>query len=113
VNVRSAKAKGKRLEGWIKDQLLKWFPSLTTDDVRTTVSSETGADIKLSKKAQELVKFKFESKNRETFKTLYSYYEQANKHEGAGSAVVVLKMNRKPALALLDAELFFELIKEK
>jgi hypothetical protein len=112
MKIRSAKSKGKKLERWIRDKILQYFPSLTEDDVRVTIGQETGADIKLSKKAQEICPYRWESKNRQTFKTLYSYYEQATKHEGTGSAVVILKMNRKPALALLDAELFFELIKE-
>jgi hypothetical protein len=111
VKTRSAKNKGKRLEKWVRDLLLLLKPDLTEDDVRVTVGQEGGADIKLSKKAREVINLSIECKNRESLKTIYSYYEQAQsnaKHNE--NPIVVLKMNRKVPVVLVDAEYFFNLL---
>lgn len=105
MNHRSAKAKGKRLEKWVASLILEAIPDLTEDDVRTTVGSETGEDIKLSKKARQFLNVSIECKNRETFGTIYKFYDQASAKEG--EPVLVLKMNNKKPLVIVDAEKFF------
>jgi hypothetical protein len=113
MKIRSAKAKGKRLEKWVLDQILKWFPSLTSDDVRITIGSETGADIKISERRRNDCPYSIECKSRETFKTLYGYYEQAAANILSNEKpVVVIKMNNKKPLALIDAEFLFEVLGE-
>lgn len=111
MKTRSAKNKGKRLEKWLRERLLELFPELSEDDLRITVGSETGADLKLSKKAKEVLPYKFECKNRETFKTLYGFYEQACEHEGTEEPIVIIKMNHKEPLVILDAEYFLNLVR--
>jgi hypothetical protein len=111
VKTRSAKNKGKRLEKWVRDLILLLKPDLTEDDVRVTVGQEGGADIKLSKKAREVINLSIECKNRESLKTIYSYYEQSKANtKNAEEPIVVLKMNRKTPIVLVDAEYFFNLI---
>lgn len=112
MKIRSSKAKGKRLEQWIRDKLLEAFPTLDSEDVRTTVGVEAGADIKLTKKALLLFPYKIEAKNRETLKSIYDFYAQAEGHKGDYEPIVIIKMNRKKPLILLDAEHFIELIRK-
>lgn len=108
MRVRSAKAKGKRLERWVRDMILRYRPSLTQDDVRVTVGAETGADIKLSTKGRYYFPYAVECKNRETFGTIYKFLEQAATNAVEGQKpILFIKMNNKEPLVVLDAIEFF------
>ena len=50
ISVKSRKAKGRRLQNWVRDTLLSLFPKLTDDDIYCAIMGERGVDIKLSKK---------------------------------------------------------------
>ena len=77
----SRKAKGRYLQNIVKDRIIKLYPKLGKDDIRTSLMSETGADIKLtSNMARKLFPYSIEAKNRQDFKTLYSYFDQARRH---------------------------------
>lgn len=108
---RSAKSKGKRLERFVKDAILSAFSELTEEDVRITVGCESGADVKLSGRAKSVFRYAIEAKNRETFGSLYKYYEQAKGH-GIEEPLLVIKMNFKQPLAIISFEHFMNLIKE-
>lgn len=114
MKTRSAKAKGKRLERWIRDIILKTFgPDLTSEDVRITIGVETGNDVKLSAKAAQYVPFSIEAKNRETFKTLYSYVDQAIKGgQNKRPPLVIVKMNGREPLAIIEAAELFKMLLE-
>lgn len=109
TTIRSRKAKGRRLQDWVRDTLKKVFTSLTEDDIRVAIMGESGADIKLSKKAKEIFPYDIECKNNETWKTIYKAYEQADGH-GDSNPIVFLKMNNKNPLVLVDAQHFINLI---
>jgi len=107
----SAKAKGRALQNWVRDQLLKTFYTLEPDDIKAAVMGESGADIKLSPAARKEIPYKFEAKNQERV-NVWAAYEQAQGHEGSGEAVVVIKKNHHSPLAIVDAEHFFKIIQE-
>ena len=78
TSVRSRKAKGRRLQNWVRDVLLSTFPNLKKDeDVSCAIMGESGIDVKLSRFAQGLFPFSIECKNKETWKGLYDAYDQA------------------------------------
>lgn len=106
---RSIKAKGHKLEYLVRDKLIEKF-NLTKDDIRANIGSETGEDINLSKKALEIIPLKFECKSRSRL-AVYTFYEQAKGHPGDTlEPVVVVKMNRKKPLAIIDLDYFLNLI---
>ena len=110
-SVRSRKAKGRRLQNWVRDTLLRVFPSLEKDvDIWCAIMGESGVDIKLSKEAQKLFPFSVECKNKETWKGLYDAYDQAISNANL-EPVVVLKMNKRAPLLALDFEAFLCIIK--
>ena len=109
----SKKAKGRNAQKLVRDLLLELFPSLTTDDVRSTSMGASGVDLLLSSNAKRLIPLKIEVKNQERFKGVYEVYDQAARHPGPEQAVVVLKMNRRDPLALVDLKYFLQLLKEK
>lgn len=111
-SVRSRKAKGRRLQNWVRDVLLSTFPNLKKDeDVCCAIMGESGVDVKLSRFAQRLFPFSIECKNKETWKGLYDAYDQAISNANL-EPVVVLKMNKREPLIVLDFKKFVSIIKE-
>ena len=45
---RSRQAKGRYLQNIVKQKIIELYPVLGPDDIRTSMSSEHGADIKLT-----------------------------------------------------------------
>jgi hypothetical protein len=110
LNNKSRKAKGRILQNLVRDKIQKLFPSLIKDDIRTSVISEAGADIKLiSLMARKLMPYDVETKNREEYKTIYKHYAHAKGH-GNLEPLLVIKMNREDPLAVIDLDHFFELL---
>lgn len=107
----SAKAKGRKFQQWVRDQLLERFPSLEPDDIRSTSMGAGGEDILLSPSARKLIPYSIECKHRKSF-AIYSVLEQSESNSLTATPIAVVKGNQKPALVILYAEDFFDLIKE-
>lgn len=107
---QSAKAKGRKLQQWVRDQILQRFPTLSIDDVRSTSMGAGGEDVQLSTAARELVTYTIECKNRKAI-AVYKDYEQAKTH-GLIEPLVILKQNLSKPLALVDAEHFLDLVQK-
>ena len=108
TTTRSRKAKGRRLQNWVRDSLRGLFLALTDDDIKVAIMGERGADVKLSKKAREVFPYDIECKNTEGWKKMYDAYDQADGH-GSDHPVVFIKMNRRTPLAIVDAKHFMKL----
>ena len=103
----SAKAKGRKLQGWVRDQLITHSNGkLKTDDVRSTSSGATGEDVQLSPAAREIWPFKIECKNKGESAT-HTMYKQAEDHDGDYQPMLVVKQGGKKPLVVVDAEWFF------
>ena len=114
---RSSKAKGRLLQQWVKNQILKTFPELSELDVKSTTMGESGADIQLSSKGLEIFPFAVECKKYSKF-SVYDHFEQAQNHikqmlKGQKKdkrphiyPLVIIEGDYKKPLAILDAELF-------
>jgi len=112
VNNKSRKAKGRYLQNIVRDKIIELYPVLTKDDIRCSMMSENGADVKLiSHTARKLFPYSIECKNREDFKGLYSHYKQATKHTPL-EPMLIVKMNREKPLCIIDLDHFFKLQKE-
>ena len=109
MKTQSIKAKGRRLEQLVLDKIIEAF-SFTQDDIRKTVGSENGADIKLSAKAKAKFPFSIEIKARKSFDTLYAFYDQAKGHYKDLIPLVIIKGNHKQPLVLLDLDHFLTFI---
>ena len=107
MKTSSAKAKGRRLQQWCRDQILETFPKLTEDDVRSTSMGAGGMDIQLSQAAQKVFPFAVEAKNQERV-NLWNAFEQCEDNCGKLEPVLIVKRNGAAPLAVIDAEFFFE-----
>ena len=108
----SRKAKATKLQNIVRLKILKSFPHLKKRDVDTAKEGQSGPDIILSRIAQKLVPYNFEVKSQNRMKTIYDFYKQASKNARKLEPVVVMKMNTRDPLVIIDFEHFLELIKD-
>ena len=105
----SKKAKARYLQNLVRDRIKKLFPKLGPDDIRTSLMSENGADVKLiSQMSRKLFPYSIETKNRQDFKQIHKAFDQAKRHTKL-TPLLIIKMNRKKPLAIIDMEHFFKL----
>ena len=111
ISVKSRKAKGRRLQNWVRDTLLSLFPKLTDDDIYCAIMGERGVDIKLSKKAQKVIPYAIECKNKQALKSIYTIMGQAQYNAKETQVpLAVIKMNQFQPLVIVDAVHFFKMI---
>lgn len=108
ISVAARKAKGRRLQNWVVSILTKLF-GFTSDDIRPAIMGETGTDVKLSSSASVKFPYAVECKNQEGFASIYNAYSQAVANSNGLEPLLIIRSNRKPALAVLSAEHFFQL----
>lgn len=105
---QSAKAKGRKLQQWTRDTILKYSPSLEPDDVKSTSMGAGGEDVQLSPAARKQYPVSIECKSRANY-AFYKDYDQACVNTPEGSEpVLVAKANHRPAVVIVDAEWFFK-----
>lgn len=113
ISVQSAKAKGRRLQQWVRDQILANSSSLEPDDVKSTSMGAGGEDVQLSPAARKQWPLSVECKAKKAF-AFYKDYEQATANCPSGSEpILVCKGDRKKPMVIVDAEWFFAKFKRR
>jgi len=109
ITVSSAKAKGRRLQQWVRNYLQQHLHGVEDDDVTSTPGGVNGPDIGLSPLARRLFPWTVECKARSSF-AIYKALEQAETNMMKKTRpVAILKGDRKRPLALMYADDFMEL----
>ena len=110
IKVSSAKAKGRRLQQWVRDYLHSNLKGVEKDDITSTPGGVNGPDIGLSPLARKLFPWTVECKSRSSF-SVYEALEQAERNLIKNTKpVAILKGDRKQPLALLYAEDLLEIL---
>lgn len=128
MKVSSRKAKGRNLQNLVRLLILKAFPELHPNDVKTAIMGETGVDIHLSEKALQSFPYAVECKNQEASKMLYTWFKQAVSNSSlqcrgdsntaeahatkSQEPVLFVKKNREKPLVIMDADHFFKLVRK-
>tara|TARA_R100000008_G_scaffold11437_2_gene5745 strand:+ start:1255 stop:1590 length:336 start_codon:yes stop_codon:yes gene_type:complete len=107
----SRRKKGKLLQNFVREKILKTFPHLRKKDVVVANTGEPGPDIRLSRIAQRLVPWSFETKNQEKLSTVYQWFRQADRNSHKLEPALVIKKNGKKPLVVIELDIFFDLIK--
>ena len=108
ITTASAKGKGRRLQGWVRDLILELLPELEPDDVKSTSMGAQGEDVQLSPAARKLLPVSIECKSYKEM-AVYKWYDQAVQNAPKGmEPLVVAKMDRRKPLVILDAETYFK-----
>lgn len=106
---QSAKNKGRHLQKWVRDLILEVNPELKNDDVQSRSMGAQGEDVMLSPAARVWVPFQIECKNKDHV-AVYAWYGQAREH-GNHEPLLVIKENFAEPLVIVDAALFFQLLR--
>ena len=103
MKTQAAKAKGRRLQQWVRDRLIS--KGANFEDVSSTSMGAGGEDIKLSSMARQAFPYSIECKNQERV-NLWKAYEQATSNAGKHEPLLIIKRNSSKPLAVVDAEHF-------
>lgn len=100
----SAKAKGRRLQQWVRDRIVGAFaPHLDWDDVRSASTSTGGEDVPMSPKARGFFPFSIECKNTERL-NIWKALKQATANADWHTPLLVFSRNREEVYAVLRFE---------
>ena len=100
-SAKASKAKGRRLQNYVRDMLRDVYSQLHEDDIKSQTMGMTGEDIVRSPAAKEVCTFSFECKNVERLQ-IWRAIEQceANKPDCSIPAVVFKKNGKEPYVAI-------------
>jgi hypothetical protein len=101
---QSAKAKGRRLQQWVRDQLIEQL-EVHPEDIESRSMGAGGEDLIMARDARSKFPFSIECKNQEKL-NIWDAYEQACANSGDYEPIVFIKKNGKKPLVVLDAEYF-------
>ena len=110
MKTSSAKAKGRRLQQWVRERLIEGL-DIHPEDIESRPMGSGGEDLIMARAAREKFPFSIECKNQESG-NVWKAYEQAQANAKAYEALVVLKKNQQKPLVVLDAEVFFDMMRE-
>jgi len=118
MKTRTSKAKGRRLQNYVRDILRAVFiedwnklPKLEDDDIKSQTMGMTGEDIVLSPAAKKVIPYSFECKNQERL-NIWAAIEQAEDNCEDRTPVVVIKRNRTDVYAVLNFNQFIKIIRK-
>ena len=110
MKTQSAKAKGRRLQQWVRDLLIEKL-EVHPEDIESRSMGAGGEDLIMSRSAREKFPYSIECKNQESL-NIWKSYEQAQQNSGNYEPIVVIKRNNIKPLVLVDADYFVELHKK-
>ena len=111
MKTQSAKAKGRRLQQWVRDQLIEEL-DVHPEDIESRSMGAGGEDLIMARAAREKFPYSVECKNQEKL-NVWESYSQATENSGGYEPIVVIKRNNHKPLVVVDAEYFVRLHNEK
>ena len=111
MSAKSAKAKGRRLQNFVRDQLRDMYPELHEDDIKSQTMGMPGEDIVVSPAARDKIDYSFECKNKERL-DLWKSLEQADDNSEDREPVLVIKRNRSKIYVVVEWDSFRKLLQE-
>ena len=109
MKTQSAKAKGRKLQQWVRDQIIEQL-EVHPEDIESRSMGAGGEDLIMARAARERFPFSVECKNVEQL-NVWEAYEQAKSNSKDHEPIVVMKKNQKKPLVVVDADFFISLFK--
>ena len=103
----SAKAKGRKLQQWMRDLLIEKL-DVHPEDIESRSMGAGGEDLIMARSARKKFPYSIECKNQEKV-NIWDAYKQAEENSKNYEPIVVLKRNNTKPLVLVDAEYFIKL----
>ena len=111
MKVQSAKAKGRRLQQWVRDKLIEML-EVHPEDIESRSMGAGGEDLIMARAARSKFPHSIECKNVEKL-NIWEAYEQASANCGDYEPIVIMKKNGKKPLVVVDAEYYIQLFGDK
>ena len=109
MKTQSAKAKGRKLQQWVRTQLIEQL-DVHPEDIESRSMGAGGEDLIMARAARQKFPFSVECKNVEKL-NVWESYSQAVENSKDYEPVVVIKRNNHKPLVVVDAEYFVGLHK--
>jgi len=103
---QSAKAKGRKLQQWVRDKLIEHL-NVHPEDIESRSMGAGGEDLIMARAARQKFPHSIECKNVEKL-NIWDAYEQSSSNCGDYEPIVVIKKNGKKPLVVIDAEYFIK-----
>ena len=110
MKTQSAKAKGRKLQQWVRTQLIEQL-DVHPEDIESRSMGAGGEDLIMARAAREKFPLSIECKNQEKV-NVWESYKQAEDNSKDYEPVVVIKRNNSKPLVLVDAEYFVSMFKK-
>ena len=107
MKTQSAKAKGRRFQQWVRDQLIEEL-GVHPEDIESRSMGAGGEDLIMARAAREKFPYSIECKNQESL-NIWKSYEQAEGNSGEHEPEAFIKRNNQKPLVVVDAEYFVKL----
>tara|TARA_R110002020_G_scaffold153139_3_gene332330 strand:- start:1357 stop:1695 length:339 start_codon:yes stop_codon:yes gene_type:complete len=111
MKAKSAKAKGRKLQNFVVEELRKAYPELEDDDIKSQIMGVSGEDVVFSPLAKRLIGLSFECKNQEKL-NLWNSLSQAESNCDERTPVLVFKRNRSKTYAAIPFDFLIKLLSE-
>ena len=111
MKTQSAKAKGRRLQQWVRNLLIEKL-EVHPEDVESRSMGAGGEDLIMARAAREKFPYSVECKNQEKLNIWESYSQAVDNCKDYEPVVVIKRNNHKP-LVVVDAEYFVGLHKDE
>ena len=110
MKTQSAKAKGRKLQKWMRELLIEKL-DIHPEDIESRSMGAGGEDLIMARAAREKFPMSVDCKNQEKV-NIWESYKQAEDNSKDYEPVVVIKRNNSKPLVLVDAEYFVSMFKK-
>ena len=110
MKTQSAKAKGRKLQKWMRELLIEKL-DIHPEDIESRSMGAGGEALIMARAAREKFPMSVECKNQEKV-NVWESYKQAEDNSKDYEPVVVIKRNNSKPLVLVDAEYFVSMFKK-
>jgi len=107
MKTQSAKAKGRRLQQWVRTKLIEML-DVHPEDIESRSMGAGGEDLIMARAARSKFPHSIECKNVEKL-NVWDAYEQSVLNSGEYEPLLIMKKNGKKPLAVVDAEYLIRL----
>ena len=109
MKTSSAKAKGRRLQQWVRSLLIETL-RVHEEDIESRSMGSGGEDLIMARDARTKFPYSIECKNQEKI-NVWESYNQAKENCKGYEPIVVMKRNKSDPLVVIDAKTFINLHK--
>ena len=104
MKTQSAKAKGRKLQQWVRDQIIEQL-EVHPEDIESRSMGAGGEDLIMAKAARNLFPYSIEAKNQEKV-NVWAAYKQAEENCKGYEPLAIIKKNHHKPLAVVDLDCF-------